>query len=162
QTITFQYEDIRPPVVTFYQVNVEFGLGQPTEPTPAVTSIDGLTNVATTETIGVLIDEWVKLGFADHVDFNAPGGLNVDANAMRRYSRIIQRTDTLKLDVRNVHFGAAPAHDHMWLELDPYYIAADGPITDDPHFGAGKTYTVQYISADKEGVADGAYEDDNK
>lgn len=163
QTITFQYEDIRPPVVTFYQAAVELGLGQPAEPTPVVTSINGLTNVATTETIGVLIDEWVQLGFADHVDFTNPGALTVDANAMRRYFRIIQGTDTLKFDVRNVHVVApAATHDHMWLELDPYYIAADGTITDNPNFGAGKTYTVQYISTDKEGVADGAYEDDNK
>ncbi|MDA3929577.1 MAG: Ig-like domain-containing protein [Prolixibacteraceae bacterium] len=150
QSIRFKYEDTRAPEVIFYEESVYNA--------PSVVDIDGETTVLATETIGVLVDEYVNLGFADHIDFLAPGtGLTVDNNAMRRYFRILHGTDTLQFDVRNVN---VVADSYLSLDLDPYYVTEDG-YSEGPNFLAGEEYTVQFISTDLEGGEGSAYEDDN-
>ena len=152
-TLVFKAEDSVPPTVSF------FSLKQSTVPTP-LTMIDGLTNVAINDTIGVFINEWVKLGFDGYVEFDAlAGSYTLDANAMRRYFRVTDPLgNELKFDVVNITMNA----DSMWFYIDPYDLVKYP--AEDKSFEKNTAYRVCYISNVNEvdvTPENGAFVDDN-
>jgi hypothetical protein len=175
-SVVFKTEDSRNPVLTFFSKQLETTSNNVLDALP-IDNIQGKSNIALNDTIGVFIDEYVALGFDHYVHFDSlanygNGGYVLDANAMRRYFKVFDG-DSVEMNFDIVDLDTTRlANDTLIFYIDPYYVNANGQAiskTETANFGKNTKYTAYFNSADADdqgkhevfGKLKGIYWDDN-
>lgn len=141
-SISFQVEDHLSPEISFFEADGTTNLGYLDACETCDQSQDPALGVDVDSRIGVVITEWIELGFDgwDVRDLEETEGI-ADANALRRYFSLKDcEGNEISFDV--VDFLLDATGDSAVMFIDPYYPNG----VEDPNFSAGAYYTVEFLS----------------
>ncbi len=141
-SISFQVEDHLSPEISFFEADGTTNLGYLDACETCDQSQDPALGVDVDSRIGVVITEWIELGFDgwDVRDLEETEGI-ADANALRRYFSLKDCAgNEISFDV--VDFLLDATGDSAVMYIDPYYPNG----VEDPNFSAGAYYTVEFLS----------------
>jgi hypothetical protein len=148
--LSFITSDHVVPEVFFYEAaQYAIGPGSMTDPIPDC--VDPLEVIDSTDRIGVVVTEWVEIGF-DGFGHLEPSDTIYDANALRRYISLKNKNtgEAVPFDVEDFYLNG----DWAFFYIDPYNYPEIG-MEDVLNFVPGEQYEVGFISNPEE------YDEDN-